>query len=398
MFSAQPRAEDDQKVIAAIKNLRLAIETWAKRHDLWFDCGFKDYLSHVGGEPTNPPVVTMMWSEGPLRRVWDGDYGEGLDLEFSNLLDSLGYEYVNDDGVTISIYPQDSVHVALFFSYFHWQWVCSLIEQDFADVYHELYDHFAKRPDDLYSLHWRDYEILLSRIFQTQGFQVELGAGQGDGGVDIRLLQRDPLGDILTFVQAKKYAPKNKIDLQSVSSLVGISFAEGAQKSLFVTTSAYAPVARNFAERKAVNLDLATSEDVREWCKTASTGIITDKSKLVSPTNVMRLLEEVSQRPDARVVRAGSGYNMVLNDFALVVKETKHAALLMGLSSKTVSDDGYGQEGHEVPILDGTSLKLTAEGVWRAKRSVENGEVSYWDGRRLYYAWDKKPVFFSYVD
>lgn len=59
-------------------------------------------------------------------------------------------------------------------------------------------------------LSWREYEILLFRVFQSNGFRAELGPGSNDEGVDIKLLQRDPIGDLLTLVQVKKYAKKNR--------------------------------------------------------------------------------------------------------------------------------------------------------------------------------------------
>ena len=117
------------------------------------------------------------------------------------------------------MYPEEGPRCQAYASYFHWQWICSLLQPDFADVYEELYGHFAGHLDDLHRLDWREFEILLARIFQTQGFVTELGPGRGDGGVDIRLLQRDPIGDILTLVQAKKYAPKNRVGLEAVAAL-----------------------------------------------------------------------------------------------------------------------------------------------------------------------------------
>ncbi|CAN7715880.1 AAA family ATPase [Aminobacter sp. LjRoot7] len=55
-----------------------------------------------------------------------------------------------------------------------------------------VYSHFAKRPE--HRLTWREFEILLFRIFQNQGFTCEIGPGSNDGGIDVRVLQRDPLG------------------------------------------------------------------------------------------------------------------------------------------------------------------------------------------------------------
>ncbi|MEP3920564.1 MULTISPECIES: restriction endonuclease [Paracoccaceae] len=184
------------------------------------------------------------------------------------------------------------------------------------------------------------------------------------------MIQRDPIGDILTLVQAKKYAPANKIDLTAVQALYGAQIADGAQAGLFVTTSSYAPVAKRFAARDNVLMDLATSSHVAEWSKAASQGIIDDKSSLVARERVSEIIRDIGDRKDPRVVRAGSGYNCVRNKFALIIKESKHAALLMNLSGKVISDDGYGQRGLEVPNLDPHLPSFNIDGVVRAKAPV----------------------------
>jgi hypothetical protein len=100
------------------------------------------------------------------------------------LLNRLGYHYENLDGVTIGICAEGDELCEDFARYFHWKWVCSLINEDTADVYEELYGHFSNRPDDLRRLEWREFEVPLFRIFQNQGFEAILGPGRADGGID----------------------------------------------------------------------------------------------------------------------------------------------------------------------------------------------------------------------
>lgn len=390
----------DQKLEAEITRLQTAIEMWAKARYLWSDCGFASYIDHVDGEPTDPPIVTLLWCEGELRDVLFGEDSRGYETEFSQLLNDLGYWYENRDGVTSAIYPVDESLANKFLEYFHWQWVCSLIKEDTADVYEELYAHFANRPDDLYRLNWRDFEILLFRIFQSHGFQTELGPGRGDGGIDLRFWQRDPIGDILTVVQAKRYSPHIKIDQTQVAALYGVSHVENAEQALFVTTSSYAPVAKRFAARTSGKLQLAEKKDIVDWCERSTNGIICDKSSLVSASHVSRVIGEVANTRYSRIVHATYGYNMNWNSFALVIKESQHAALLMGLEKQMISDDGYGQRGMEVPKFDATSVSnlLRSENVWRAKRFVRDGRVTYWDGRNLFSQWDGMPAYFDYMD
>lgn len=399
-FSSLPNGRwTDAQLEAEIHRVERSLEGWIRERDLWLDCGFKAYLSHVGGEPSEPPIVTMFWAEGPILDVLSREDADGHEPGFREHLEKLGYFYENIDGITMAIYPEDEELSKAFTAYFHWQWVCGLIKEDTADVYHELYEQFVRKPEDLQRLHWRDFETLLFRIFQNQGFEAILGPGRGDEGVDLRLIQRAPLGDILTVVQAKRYAPHRKIDHTEVAALFGVGHFEKANRSLFVTTSSYAPVAKSWAARTNGFLELAGAEEVVKWCATASAGVIADKSSLVSPTHVSRLIEDLARTPDARIVHASGGYNMTDNWFAIVLKETKHAALLMAIPAAILSHDGYEQRGTHIPLLDATTItRFSPETVWRARRTNDKYGVSYWDGNRLYQPWDGKPCRFDFCD
>lgn len=389
----------DAELTAEIERVRTNLQTWMERNDLWSDCGFKSFLEHVDGEPSDPPVVSIFWFEGGMHSVLSGEDYDGLEPAFNDLLSAMGYHYENLNGTTIAIYPEDEQLAHAFQAYFHWQWVCSLLNEDTADVYHELYDQFAKRPEDLQRLKPRDFEILLFRLFQHQGFETVLGPGRGDEGVDIRFVQKAPLGDVLTLVQAKRYAPHRQIDQTEVSALYGSVALENADRGLFVTTSKYAPVSRRWAARTGGKLELAAGEHVVEWCTRASAGIIADKASLVSVQHVMRVISEVAGKVDPRIVHASGGWNITDNWFALVLKETKHAALLMGIPSAVLSDDGYGQRGTHIPKLDEETISLFDRGnVWRAKRSSVDDRLYYWDGTRLYAPWNGSPCHFDYCD
>lgn len=388
----------DTQLDQEILRLQACIKKWAEDLDLWEDSYFVDFLQYVDGEPHSPAVVTVLIADGYLMRVLD----EGLVVNapaLEEVIESLGFFYENQNGYSYYFYANEVALNAAFESYFHWKWVCSLIQPDVGDVYEELYAHFVANPDQFHRLTPRAFEILLSRVFQNQGFITELGPGSGDGGVDIRLWQRDPLGDVLTLVQAKRYAPHRKIKLDAVAALRGVMAVEEAPKGMFVTTSAYLPSAKSFAARAGNVIELVTPEDLVRWCATATNGIVKDKSLLVSRESVARLLYQLFLAPNPTVLHASWGYNMTHNNFAVVLKETRYAALLMSLPSRTVSHDGYGQRGTEVPSFAEDALAHhKAETVWRAKRKVdEGGRVSYWDGKHLYSSWDGKPVNFDYM-
>ncbi len=382
-----------------IRSLEQAIKRWAVENDLWFDCAFKTYLSHNGGEPGSPPVVTVLCLGGDLYGVLSGEDGGGHEPAFGRLIEDLGFEYENNDGSTIHFYPTDPKLVAAFEDYFRWQWVCSLITEDTADVYQELYAEFSAHPDRLQRLDWREFEILLFRIFQNQGFEAVLGPGQGDGGVDLQLVQRSPLGDVLTFVQAKRYRQDRSVKLPEVQALFGAAHLDRADNAIFVTTSDYAPAPKRWAARTDGYVRLAAADEVVRWCAGAEGGIIADRTSLVARERVAQFIHAALRGQRGLILHASGGWNITDNWFALLLKETKHAALLMSVPKAILDHDGYEQIGRHVPKLDPSTIDyFQSDMVWRASRTTRDGGIQYWDGRRLWQAWDGAPCHFNLMD
>ena len=396
-------AMTDIEITKKIACLETSIESWARQKRLWSDTSFFSYQKRFDAEPQECPVVSVLATEGPLNDVLFQYSDDDLYEEFYELLHSMGYEFEQYDSVSLHIYPEKVHERREFFDYFQWQWICSLVEEEFSDIYHEIYSRFGENTDALRQLKWRQFEKLLASIFRNQGYDVELGPGTGDGGVDLKLLQRDPIGDILTFVQAKKYAPHRKITLEPVQALYGASVASGVTSSVFVTTSEYLPSARTFAARENVHMDLYTSADVVDWCRHSRNGIIRDKSLLTSEAGIRTAAKRGIADPTRLILHGQSFVRGTHNTFALILKETEHAALLMRLPSSNVEDDGYGQQGKEIPDLRQLLRRRAAapqpEEVWRAKKKRRSdGTVYFWDGRHLFSRWAGEPVYFDHCD
>ena len=148
---------------------------------------------------------------------------------------------------------------------------CAKIATVFEEITLELIRHFGKNPNELQRIDWRRFEQLLDAIFRNQGFRTELGPGRGDGGVDLRLIQHDVLGEIITLVQAKRYSSHRPIKLEAVAALYAAVEDQKASRGLFVTTSRYLPGAVRFAEQQNRRLILADTEAVAAWCRSIGT-------------------------------------------------------------------------------------------------------------------------------
>jgi restriction system protein len=69
-----------------------------------------------------------------------------------------------------------------------------------------------------------------------------------DGGID-GIINEDPLGLDIVYLQAKRYAQGNTVAVDKVREFAGVLVERGATKGVFVTTSQFAPAATAFAER-----------------------------------------------------------------------------------------------------------------------------------------------------
>lgn len=147
---------------------------------------------------------------------------------------------------------------------------CRIVVPDFSAINDELISYLAQHPEYLHRLNWRRFEELLGRIFENQGYDVELGPGRGDGGVDLRLISKDSIGTLVTLVQAKKYGRQKKIDLEAVAALNGLLDSNRAHRGVLVTTSEFLPSARRFAEKQSFRLRLANEGDVIQWLREVS--------------------------------------------------------------------------------------------------------------------------------
>jgi hypothetical protein len=386
-----------------IKTLQANVEQWANSRDMWRDCGFKTPQEEFDDEPNEVMAcVTVFWCEGPMWNMINGySYSDELN-EFEAFIDTQEFYWEHVGGASYGFFTKEDDLNERYLEYFEWQWICDLIRPNYTSLYQEIFDYFHRKPDLLYQLTPRKFEILISEIFANQGYRSELGTGQADGGVDVRLYKKDEIDQVVTLVQVKRYKPELPVKLEAVAALKAIVDQEQANRGLFVTTSRYLPVAQQFAARETSRLKLADSADVSRWCESARNIILRDKSELFTDDNLLQLLKQPQNKDLAgTIVVTSNGYNMVRNEFCLVVKDIESTALLMRLpAERTYSDPPYNNRGSERPTLDRSILaNRKKENVFRAKKSTdEQGRVSFWGGGELYHIWDGQAQYFDHND
>jgi restriction system protein len=119
------------------------------------------------------------------------------------------------------------------------------------DVAHQLDEGY-----NLAIMDWEDFEHLIREVFErefsTGGCEVKVTQASRDGGVDAIVFNPDPIHGGKIVIQAKRYT--NTVGVSAARDLYGTVHNEGANKSIWVTTSNFGPVAYSFANGKPLTL------------------------------------------------------------------------------------------------------------------------------------------------
>ena len=142
-----------------------------------------------------------------------------------------------------------------------------LFTHEIKQVSNELLAYFARHPEDLYQMHSRKFEELMAKIFEDQGYEVELTPPSRDGGRDLMLVQKASIGSILTLVECKRYGATNKVGVDIVRALYGVVESERATKGLVATTSHFTKGAIDYRDSVRYRLELSDYDRICEWLR-----------------------------------------------------------------------------------------------------------------------------------
>ncbi len=120
----------------------------------------------------------------------------------------------------------------------------------------EFVRYFDSNPQEIFSLNPREFEILVSKLLEEYGYNVTLGKGSKDGGVDIFAERQGMFGTELTLVQCKRNRKDRKVGEPIVKQLFGDIESRNATNGLLVTTSSFTSTALNYIERVKYRLSL----------------------------------------------------------------------------------------------------------------------------------------------
>ena len=96
------------------------------------------------------------------------------------------------------------------------------------------------------------FESLVVTLLVKMGYGPDEQSGavtkaSHDSGID-GIIREDRLGLGLIYLQAKRYAPQNKVGRRAIQEFVGAM--EHVSKGIFITTSSFTPEALSYAEKQ----------------------------------------------------------------------------------------------------------------------------------------------------
>jgi restriction system protein len=99
----------------------------------------------------------------------------------------------------------------------------------------------------------------------------------GDGGID-GVVNEDPLGLDVVYVQAKRYAPDNTVGRERIQQFAGALVGQGASKGVFVTTSSFTNGAVQYALRVPQRIILIDGSELTRLMMQYGVGVRTDRT------------------------------------------------------------------------------------------------------------------------
>ncbi|MGH6970485.1 MAG: restriction endonuclease, partial [Caulobacteraceae bacterium] len=114
----------------------------------------------------------------------------------------------------------------------------------------------------------------------------------GDEGID-GIVNEDPLGLDVVYIQAKRYAPGNTISRERIQQFIGALVGQGANRGVFFTTSSFTKHAAEYAAKVPQRVILIDGDQLARLMLQYGLGVRTER------TVEIRRLDDAYFNPDA---------------------------------------------------------------------------------------------------
>lgn len=120
----------------------------------------------------------------------------------------------------------------------------------------------ARNPELIYNISSREFEEVIERLFQEEGFETELTPATKDGGRDIIATKYEMGKPIVFYIECKRYGRKNSVGVNIVRSLFGVQTSDQVNKSILVTTGHVTRGAHRFVDDQKTMMSIMDVDEV----------------------------------------------------------------------------------------------------------------------------------------
>jgi HJR/Mrr/RecB family endonuclease len=128
-----------------------------------------------------------------------------------------------------------------------------------------LLRRIARTPKLIYQLDSRKFEEFVAKLLEDQGCIVKLTKRTRDGGYDILGSMKTASTDIVFLAECKRYSPENKVGIELIRNLYGVTEIQKANLGLLITSSTFTNDALQEKLRIGPRISLKDYEDLKVW-------------------------------------------------------------------------------------------------------------------------------------
>ena len=124
-----------------------------------------------------------------------------------------------------------------------------------------------RNPNSVYDISDAEFEDVVARIFEDNGFSVKVTKRTRDGGKDI-IATYDMKGiPCILYIECKHFSPNHPVGVSIVRGVYGTQMSDRISKSIIVSTSRFTRDAHAFIEDKKALIDLITLDELIEFVR-----------------------------------------------------------------------------------------------------------------------------------
>ncbi len=212
-----------------------------------------------------------------VNRNSDDDMGEEIEFHHHSYircrncgnkitLDILGREYpagafdYEDSDISGGVY-EEKPHMCIVYS-----------QEDFDlqnsyprfTAVEQMIMQIAQDPKLVYEITPRDFEKVVEKLLQDQGFETKLTPQTRDGGRDIIATKYEIDKPIVFYIECKRYQEQNSVDVSIVRSLLGVQTADRVNKTILFTTGHVTRDAKQFVDDQNTLISILDVDEIHK--------------------------------------------------------------------------------------------------------------------------------------